>query len=120
MGTAPVPEEVSTTTAGTMSAQQIEVMARGVYDAFNARDRAAALVSDDCEWLDVVSNNVFRGSAASRSSSSATARSSAPAPATTPVPSPRPLCPRLVSPCGQLVRPALCAGRDRAARPSWR
>lgn len=55
MGTLQVPEQIGEV--------DVEVIARTVYQNFNARllEETAAWIDDDCEWLDVPSGTIFRG-----------------------------------------------------------
>jgi steroid delta-isomerase-like uncharacterized protein len=63
MGTLRTSETTGKTGAKATSAGKTEAFARSLYEHFNARelDKGAALVADDCEWLDMASGTVFKG-----------------------------------------------------------
>jgi steroid delta-isomerase-like uncharacterized protein len=63
MGTLTTTETTEKGAGKAPAAEKPEALARSLYEHFNARelDQAAALVADDCEWLDVASGAVFDG-----------------------------------------------------------
>lgn len=63
MGTLRTTETTEKAGAKAASAGKTEALARSFYEHFNARelDKNAALIADDCEWLDVASGAVFKG-----------------------------------------------------------
>jgi steroid delta-isomerase-like uncharacterized protein len=58
--TSDIADKVASKAAGT---GKPEALARSLYEHFNAHelDKGAALVADDCEWVDMASGVVFKG-----------------------------------------------------------